>query len=419
MSLLLLLRQTAAASVGIALATAKAEISWSAAPRGSFVLNTSALDSTATLGISAFDDAFGGPYDDITPYLDEITIESGRSDDIALLNESSCTLVLRDRTGLFSAENPASPLYSDIAARLHPVRVSMTVAGTTYRQFYGWARRIRWQPRRRSGYTTIECVDLLYWLRRTSPTIAATGPTTVGAAIGLILDAVGWIDPAMRSIATGDPIANFSADGSKTALTLIQELLDFERGVFWVSGSGVATYETRHARALKLTAGTIANEMQAVGPGVDADRVRTKVTVTRTGGVPQVVEDAAAANLWGPSDGDSIVSSYLASDAQAAELGNYVISQTKSPRSPLRSLEFDGRTTALLTQLLAREFGDKVTVTEAAGGTAGSFHVEQRRLKVSAGSRLVEGSWIVSRASANTVFVVDTSALDSGAVVAY
>ncbi len=404
---------------GIPLPTWKVEVSWSAAATGVFIIDTSQLDGAQTLGVSAFDDSFGGTYDNVTAYVDDLKTERGRADDLATMIEGTATVVLRDRNALFSPENPSSPLYADMAARLHPIRITATLSGTPYRQFYGWVRRLAWKPRGRSGYATLECVDLFYWLKRKSPVISATGATTVGAAIGKVLDAIGWVDPSMRSLAAGDSISDFSADGTKTALTLIQELLDFERGFFFVSGSGVATYENRNARALKTTAGTVTNEMRAVGPGFDTDRVKTRVSVTRTGGAAQIVEDTAAANLWGPSDGESVSSAYLATDADALALANYIVSQQKSPRSPLRSVDFEGRTTALLTQLLAREFGDKVTVTEAAGGTTGSFHLEQRSLQVQPKTRLVEGSWIVSRATANPVFVIDTSKLDNAEVLAY
>ena len=412
----------APAATSIPLACWAVEVSWSAAARGVFVIDTSQLDDTAAMiGVSAFDDAFDGPYDNITGYVDEIRVEHGRSDDLTLINEGSATVILRDRNALFSPENPLSPLYDSIDDRLHPIRIRATLASVTTVQFFGWVRRLTWQPRGRSGYATLECVDLLYWLGRAKPVIASTGPSpiTVGQAIGLVLDAIGFVDPAMRDLADGDSIEDFSADGTKTGLQIIQELLDVDRGTFYIASSGVATYETRHARATASTAGTLTNEMRAVGPGVDADRVRTRVTVTRTGGTPQTAEDTDASNRWGPSDGPSIDSPYLPSDEAALALAQYIISQSKSPRSPLRSVDFDGRTAALLTQLLRRDFGDKITVSEAAGGTTGSFHLEQKKLAVKPRSGLVTGSWIVSRATANPVVIVDTTLLDSGAVVAY
>lgn len=395
------------------------EVSWSAAARGVFVIGTSELDSVDTLAVSAFDDAFGGDYDNVTAATTEMQVEHGRSDDLQNVNGGTANVTLRDPTALFSPENQSSPLYADLSERLHPIRILSHLGGNSDCQFYGWVRRLVWRPKGRSGVTTLECVDLLYWLERTSPIISATGPTTVGAAIGLVLDAVGWIDPTMRNLQAGDPIADFSSDGTVTALQLVSGLLDYERGTFYVSAAGVATYETRHARTLKPTAGTLTNEMRAVSPGVDADRVKTRVTVTRSGGVAQVIEDEDAASRWGPSDGPSVTSPYPPSDEAAAELGRYIISQQKSPRSPLRSLAFDGRTTPLLEQLLGRGFGDKVQVSEAEGGTDGLFHVEQTRMSVTTKSGLVTGSWIVSRATANPVFLVEQSLLDSADVVAY
>ena len=408
-------------ATSIPLASWAVEVSWSAAARGAFAVDSSLLDGADTIGVSAFDDAFDGPYDNVTAKVEEIAVDHGRSDDLTLINEGSATVILRDRDALYSPENPGSPLYDSIDDRLHPIRISATLSNVTTAQFFGWVRRLAWAPKGRSGYATLECVDLLYWLARAKPVIPSTGPSpiTVGQAIGLVLDAIGFTDPAMRSLEAGDTIEEFSADGTKTGLQIIQELLDYDRGTFHVAQSGVATYQTRHARATASTAGTLTNEMRAISPGVDADRVKTRVSVTRTGGTPQIVEDAEAAARWGPSDGPSIDSPYLPSDEAAAALGQYIISQTKSPRSPLRSVDFDGRTAALLSQLLRRDFNDKVSISEAAGGTSGSFFLERKRLAVKPRSGLVTGSWTVSRDTSNPVVVVDTSELDSGAVVAY
>ncbi len=420
MPLVPLLRHgTAAAATTVPVCAWKVEVSWSANARDVFVVGVSQLDGDPTLGVSAFDDAFGGPYDDVTAAVDSIDITQGRSDDLERMSANSGRVVIRDPGAVFSPENPSSPLAGDLGERLHPCRITAYLPGNSIPQFYGWIRRLSWQPSGRGGTATLELVDLFYWLQRESPVIAATGPTTTGAAIGLVLDAVGWIDPALRSLTAGDPIPNFTAAGTDTGLQLISGLLDAERGVFYVGPDGVATFADRHARAAAVSTGLLSNEMKAIGPGIDADRVKTRVQVTREGGVTQLAEDTNASARWGPSDGDQISSPYLTSDDQALQLAQFIVSQQKNARSRLRSVDFDGRTAGLLNHLLVRRFGDMVTIGEAAGGTFGDFFVEQRTVAVKPVGTVIDGSWIVSRAPAERSFLLSTDVLDGAAVISY
>ena len=67
----------------------------------------------------------------------------------------------------------------------------------------------------------------------------------------MILDSVGWTDVAMRDLAMGDDLAEWpadehEADGSRTALELISELLEVELGIFYIDAAGVAVYKDRH-----------------------------------------------------------------------------------------------------------------------------------------------------------------------------
>ena len=87
---------------GIAQPVWKVEVSWSAVNGGAFIIDTSQLDGAATLSVSAFDDAFGGTYDNVSSLVDDCTIQQGASDDLTLMAEGACTITLRDRTALFN-----------------------------------------------------------------------------------------------------------------------------------------------------------------------------------------------------------------------------------------------------------------------------------------------------------------------------
>jgi hypothetical protein len=95
--------------------------------------------------------------------------------------------------------------------------------------------------------------------------------TTTGARIGGILDSIDFNDTTLRSggwtaagakntaLDTGDTITIINADGSKSALALVQDLLTAERGVVYMTGLGAFTYEERGSRARRTVPTAMAN----------------------------------------------------------------------------------------------------------------------------------------------------------------
>ncbi|MGH2962309.1 MAG: hypothetical protein ACRDL3_08970, partial [Solirubrobacterales bacterium] len=220
-------------------------------------------------------------------------------------------------------------------------------------------------------------IDLFVWLERAYPIIAATGQTTTGAALGLILDAVKWTEPAMRRLDPGDTIPDFSSDGTDTALTLIAKLLEAERGVVFIDKDGVAVYEDRNAWATKTKRVTIDAAMRALGPGFSLETVKNRARVTREGGVQQEYVDQPSADEFGYADHPELTSPYLASDEQALDLATYLVNRTKDPVGPLWQLEIDARSPELLDAILTIRLQDWIEVVQAPSGTAGDYIVEQ------------------------------------------
>lgn len=401
----------------VARADIEALVEWGAFPTGALAIaaddadtfaGTIAADDTdtaaGTLETSDYLATFAGPYDNLAARFVSARIRAGRDDLLATMQGRTMTLTVRDADGLFNQANPASPLYGSIDDRMHPVSLRLRTGGVWRARFYGLTRRVTWQPRGRKGETVIECVDLFYWLQRAKPIIAPMGPTTTGAAIGAILDSVQWIDPTARALATGDTIPDFSADGSRSALELIGDLLEAERGVFYVRGDGVAVYEDRYARLQRLSEATIADRMSHVAPEVDFDLVRNRVRVTRldpvTGDPTYTAEavDVDSAIRIGYSDFPEIQTVYLESDAAADALAAAILPLVIEPSSPIRNFELDGREADLLAAVLDLELLDRFTLSESEGGSAGDFHVERFDLSVVAGGR-VSGSYLLSKAS--------------------
>lgn len=430
----------------VARATYKLQVAWSAYNLGAFSFDFSTFDGTDTLGVSPLDQSFGGPYDDVSQWFRGGTWKRGSDDNLKTLLPGAATFELRDPDNRFNPNNPSSPLYGQIESRLHPCQLTGTLAGVTYPLFYGWVRGDQAKPGNRRSFATLTCVDLFYWTDRVYPVIASTGQTTTGTAIGLILDAVGWTDPRLRDLDVGDVIPDFSADGTVTATKLIEGLLLAERGMFFHAATGKATYRSR-LRAFQGAAtgtivttslplllsgpstviafgpaasvGTITDRMSDIEPNVDFDLLQNRVTVTRTQtGYSAVKVDQGSANRIGYSDLQAINTPYLLDDSQADDLASWILSQVASPKPPIYDLTIDNREAGLLTQALAREITDRVTIVESAADTSGDFVLQQlaHTIDENGGHTAV---YVAQRPATAIPILFDTSTFDSPAVFVY
>ena len=401
----------------VARASYTLEVAWQAYNTGIFTFDYSTFDGADTLGVSPFDTTFTGPNDDLSTIFDGASVSRGRSNTRDTVLAGSSSIDVRDRAGLLNPENTGSPIYSVLQDRLHPVRLRGTVGGVTYGIYYGWIRRSVWQPGGRKGTAQLECVDLFWWLERANPVIAATGPTTTGAAMGLVLDAIGWTDPLARALDTGDIIPDFTADGTKTALQLIQDLLEAERGVFFIDGDGVATFRSRLTRVQMTSVATIVNPANSLSPGVDFESVRSRVTVTRTQNAYQAIAlDDTARRKVGFAD-ETLETAYLPSDTQADDLAAWLLSQLKLPREPIYETTLDNRSTAFLTQIMARELVDRITLTTDRGNVNGDFHIDSLEHRISRDSHTMR--WLLSRATTLVPLRFDTSLFDGAETFVY
>jgi hypothetical protein len=391
------------------------EVAWTGNLTGVFTLDRSLLDGTDVL--SSF---FGGNvFDDMTERVEACRIRRGRSGDLTAIQQGSCTLLLNDTDGTFNPENPSSPL-AGLLVPMRPVRARRTHLGTTYGLFYGFVSRIEHDPDLGVQQSRLECVDFFEWLSTSKPIVAATGTTTIGSAIGAILDYLEWSDPTMRALDVGMEIPNFSADGSASGLQLIQDLLAVDLGTFFVDGDGVVTY---HDRDRRFAAGSVVDSftgsyLTGVKPSTDVRNIVNRQTVERTGGVQQTVTDESSRMTYGYREGTTISSSYLSSDSQAAVLAAFKVFVQKDPRPPTRQATMSDVDDATTTKQLARELGDRISLGSLAGGTSTTAVVESIEHVFSAADGQLETTFVLSKRLVDG-FTLDTSVLDGSHVLTY
>jgi hypothetical protein len=244
-----------------------------------------------------------------------------------------------------------------------------------------------------------------------------TATTTTGARIGQLLNAIDFTDPTLRrggikndgtrnttGLDVGDTVTVSPADGSKSALAMIQELLVAERGVFYIAGDGSATYEERNSRAHRTaSSATVTNAAISSDPGFQLDKLINRQTVSRldpaTGnatGRPQTASEEVSIGLFGVSSGSEISTQFLSGDAQAFSLASYIVGLRSDFETPV-VVELDAGDPTSLTQQLVRELQDRVTVNDTVIGTTGDYIIEAVEHEISEGGNRFITRFTLSR----------------------
>lgn len=236
--------------------------------------------------------------------------------------------------------------------------------------------------------------------------------STTGGRIGQILDGIDFNDRAFwqggikadgtrrtGALDTGDTITVGNADGTKSALSIIQDLLEAERGVFYISKDGKATYEERNSRSRRTSSSaTLSTYALMSQPGFELDNLTNRQAVTRqyqsgaagtspntlANGTTQVAQNATSVKTFGVIDGQEIQSEYVATDAQALTLAQFIVNIRSSFVAPV-TIEMDGGPAAAVTQMLSLELQDRVTVTDTNAGTSGDYVIEGIEIEIADG----------------------------------
>lgn len=393
-------------------ATYTVEVDWSSTIAGKATVDISTVGGTDVISTSLAS-FFAGTYDNVTDDTDDITIHRGRTRQLDAMQSGTCTLRL-SKPGNPGFYDPQDSTSSITIQPLRPVRIRATVGGVTTGLFYGYIRRATYDYRLSEKSLEIEAEDLFLWLDRSYPVIASTGSITVGEAIGLLLDSIDWTEGAMRSLEQGSTIPDFSCDGTISALQAIENLLQADRGVFYINGSGVATYANRYHEDTAASSYTLTDVLATTLSMTDLDTIINTASVTREGGATQTAANTTSIRAYG-KQGISVSTSYLPDDATAANLAAYLIKKGASPVTPVQ-LALDPETTALLAQMVGRELLDAVTLS--ASPLTGIYNIEAIDHKIAPGGTYHSTTWLVAKRTLSPA-VVDTSTVDSTDIVAY
>ncbi len=388
--------------------TVTVEVAWTGALTGVFTLGTSELGGTDVLG-----GGFGNNvFDDITAYVRAVRTKRGRTDDLSQMQQGTCSITLKDATGRFNPENPTSPLAGYLLP-LRPVKITAVHNSVTYGVFYGYIERIEHDPATR--ISTIDCVDFFEWLQATRLTFSPPGGfgiLHVGPdGIEEVLDQIGWTDPTMRNIDTGRAISAFVLADDTPYLEQIADLVAYDTGVFFITGSGVVRFISgENYWKRQTTAGTLNGALTSnLRAAIDKQRIVNRQTCTASGGTAQTYTDEDSRRQYGYRDGAAFTSTYLASDAEALTRARFIVATRKDPSVPTRAVEVKAIDDTAAVQMLARDIGDQVALSETRGGTDTTVVIEGIEQEIAVDA-LPRTRFLVSKRRVN-LFTLGTSVL--------
>jgi Concanavalin A-like lectin/glucanases superfamily len=324
------------------------------------------------------------------PRVLSCTITRGRQSEQLTVNQGRCVLVCFDPDGVMNPANAASPLGANLKL-MRQVQVTLKApAVATVPLFTGFVARLVHDARVGAGLTTIEAVDGFELPSLSRPTIAATGATTVGTALGLVLTDAG-VPGGSQSLDAGDLLPDFSADATISGLQVIDDVLLVDRGSYVVQATGTHAYRDRSSLFGQRT--PVATWTAVLGdvvlPGVDVLNIANKQQVKKLpSGVVQTASDATSIATYRTRQPEMIQSVYLRDDTQAASLASHVVQTRKAPDIPTRVLRMPGMTGDQLRQQAAREIGDVVTLSGL--GTLPEGRIEGVQHRIARGTHVTE-----------------------------
>jgi len=345
-------------------------------------------------GTDEFADPLAADFNDLDPAVETIqnvesvSIRRGRDDNLESFTMGTAVITIVDEDGRYNPSNESGPLYG----KLRPMRqVLVTAEVDGYSEvplFRGYIRNIDYEYYSNQGKAKITINDLFLYLNKSKPTFESIGrDTTTGEVLGQILTSVGWTDTSLLSLDQGDVIpspgpSNTSADTN--ALSKVQELLEVERGAFYIAADGAVVFVDRNSQVTKTTFATFTNVSGSAIITSDLDRVKNRATVVRdlpdpTPDSTSIWSDGESVSNYGVQDFSSITSDIIYDDTQALSLAQWLVAQRKNPLVPFRSISIvlNTLTHAEANNVLLTDLTERVEVGNTSlGQSTAPYYVE-------------------------------------------
>ena len=327
---------------------------------GALSLGTARLDN---------DEDNDSDYTDLEADVLSINITRGRSRELEEFNSGICTIVLDTSAGKYDPNNLNSTYYPNIVpGKLLRIKITDPTTSTNHYLFEGNIRQ--WDVSYsfpNMSKCTIRAVDALTPLANNTVSLTTSAADT-GTVIREILQAAAWTDYDLDDGDSTLVARTFTNENALQALQLATNSEGITAKIYADKDNAInfksrqAIYTDSNSNTSQATFGSGNLSFEQIDIDYDDQLVKNKVSVNRTGGTAQEV-----------SDSDSIVNfnerSYVKSDlmigsnAESLSYAQSVLAEFKDPAVRCKSMTFSPlKHTDLITQSLAREITDRITV---------------------------------------------------------
>lgn len=329
------------------------------------------LDSSTLNGEDVLDGTILGV--DISPYVQNLSISRGRSDQFSFFRTGTCTITLINNDRRFDPINTDSP-YWDTAKNRTGVtpRRRVQVISNGEPLFTGRITDIDVSYDYNLSTCTITAADDFVLLANTFTGVEITPSVELsGARVTAILDLPEVNYPsATRSIDTGvASLGAYPIPANTNAATYLQRVGEAEQGLFFVAADGTLTFTDRASAVFATPVAAFSD----TGSGISYQSLDTiygqeflfnRVQATTETGVVQTADDAGSQTEFGVST-LALTNLLLDDDADALDLADKLLAIYKRPEYRFDELRVLASAQADSTRdlLMSLDMGDVITVT--------------------------------------------------------
>lgn len=336
-----------------------------------FVVREFTLDSSTLNGDDVLDGTLEGI--DISPYVQNLTISRGRSDQFANFRAGTCTIVLNNNDRRFDPINEDSP-YWDIATGKSGVtprrRVEITSGGTAL--FTGRITDIDVEYDYQLSTVTISAADDFVLLANAYTGAAFTPSAELsGARVSAILDLPEVNYPSTtRSIDTGTAtLGAYAVNANTNAATYLNRVAEAEQGLFFVKADGTLRFTDRVTAAFSSPVASFSDDgsgiaYQGLATIYGQEFLYNRIQATIESGTVQAADDTASQTEFGVST-LSLDNLLLSTDAAALTLANTLLDLYKQPEYRFDDLRLmvSAMSSPNRTLVLGLEMGSVISIT--------------------------------------------------------
>lgn len=292
------------------------------------------------------------------------------------------------------------------------VRLRATWQSTTYDVFEGFVEA--WPPVHQhpvGGWVTITVVDgtKLLDLARTS---VSYPQQSSDARVNALLDAASW--PAgKRAVDTGQSDVQSYDASDRIVLNALRDTALAENGLFFIAPNGDATFHQRHRRledtTVQATIGDGSGEVPYAEIQWSFDDVNlwNDVGVKPDGLTIQRADDQTSIDRYGARNLEHL-DVLITTENEALDAANWIVYRLAEPLLRVESILLDGIDDDAMTQQLARQIGDRVTVRRRpATGATVEREVYVEKVEHRLAGLQWQTRWVLSPTEADDFMIFD------------